>query len=102
MNELSIAVFNVTSSGVNYYLDSHEEEITTEIQVTPNHVTSTIRGISDNTEVMEFHVDKDSEHLTVTLMDTESNEKFSYNFSLEDVAQYPHSTAKDIWLIFYS
>ena len=51
---------------------------------------------------MEFHVDKDSEHLTVTLMDTESNEKFSYNFSLEDVAQYPHSTAKDIWLIFYT
>ena len=31
MNELSIAVFNLTSIVVNYYLDSHEEEITTEI-----------------------------------------------------------------------
>ena len=56
-----------------------------------------------NVQLKELYAnDKDSEHLTVTLMDTESNEKFSYNFSLEDVAQYPHSTAKDIWLIFYS
>lgn len=102
MNALSVALFNLTSIVVNYYLDSHEETITTQIQVTPTHVTSTIVGVSDNTEVMELHMTKGGDHVTVTLMDTNNNEKFSYNFSVEDVVKYPHSTAKDIWLIFYT
>ena len=94
--------FTLTSILVNYYQDAHDEFLTAQVNMTPNYIISTLAGISEGRELLEIYWCDGDSHVEVSLLDTECKRKFSHKFSVHDVVNYPHSTAKDIWLIFSS